>query len=66
MKRSKPLPTLSSTGRRYLDRTRGARLQSPGIERFVSERRRAPWLLAVAALFAAALLAAMIWFSRGG
>jgi len=66
MKRSKPLPNLSSTGRRYLDQTRRARLASPGIERFVPERRRSPWLLAVAALLAAALVAAMLWFSRGG
>ncbi len=61
---SKPMPSLSPTGRRYLDQTRGARLASPGIERFVRERGRFPGLVIVAALLAAALVAAVVWLSR--
>lgn len=61
---SKPMPSLSPTGRRYLDQTRGARLASPGIERFVRDRGRFPGRLVVAALLAAALIAAIIWLSR--
>ena len=30
------MPTLRDTGRRYLDGTGRARLQSPGLERFIS------------------------------
>lgn len=60
----KPMPSLSSTGRRYLDQTRGARLASPGIERFARERGRFPGLVVVAALLAAALVAAIVWLSR--
>ncbi len=66
MRGGKRMPALPDTGRRYLDQTRGARLASPGIERFVRERRRAPRLLAVAALVVAAMVAAMIWLSQHG
>lgn len=60
------MPALPDTGRHYLDQTRRARLASPGIERFVRDRSRAPRLLLVAGLLAAALIAAMVWLSRGG
>ncbi len=62
----KGMPTLSDTGRKYLDQTRGARLQSPGIERFVPERRRSPRVVVAAVLLMAALVGAMVWLSRGG
>ena len=65
MKR-KGMPPLSDTGRRYLDQTRGARLQSPGIEKFVPERSRTPRMLIGAVLLAAALVGAMVWLSRAG
>ncbi len=65
MRAGKRMPALPDTGRRYLDQTRGARLASPGIERFVREKRRAPRAVVVAALLAAALIAAMIWLSHG-
>ena len=60
------MPALPDTGRHYLDRTRGAHLASPGIERFVRERGRSPRLLAIALLLAAALIAAMLLLSRNG
>jgi hypothetical protein len=66
MKRDRRMPPLPDTGRQYLDQTRGARLASPGIERYVPERRRAPRLIATAAALVAALVAAIIWLSRGG
>ncbi len=66
MKGGKRMPVLPVTGRHYLDETRRARLASPGIERFVREKSRAPRLIAVAAVLVAALIAAMIWLSRGG
>jgi hypothetical protein len=66
MRGGKRMPALPDTGRHYLDQTRGARLASPGIERYVRERSGAPVMLAVAAVLAAALIAAMIWLSRGG
>ncbi len=62
----KRMPALRDTGRLYLDQTRRARLASPGIERFVRERSRTPGLVVLAALLAAALIAGMIWLSRGG
>ena len=65
MKHGKRMPALPDTGRQYLDQTRGARLASPGIERFVSERSRAPRIIVVAVLLAG-LIAAMLWLSRGG
>jgi hypothetical protein len=58
------MPALPDTGRHYLDRTRGARLASPGLERFVPERSRTPRVIAVGVLLAAALVGAMIWLSR--
>ncbi len=66
MARDKRMPPLRDTGRLYLDQTRRARLASPGSERFVRERSRAPRLVVLAAVLAAALIAAMIWLSRGG
>lgn len=66
MGREKRMPALPDTGRQYLDQTRGARLASPGIERFRREKSRAPALITFAALLAAALVAAMLWLSRGG
>ncbi len=65
MKR-KGMPPLSDTGRRYLDQTRGARLQSPGIEKFVPERNRTPRLVVTAVLLVAAMIGAMVWLTRGG
>ncbi|WP_248362268.1 hypothetical protein [Anaeromyxobacter oryzae] len=55
-----PLPDLRDTGRRYLDGTRGARLASPGVERFVRPRRRGPALAAAGVALVAALVAAML------
>ncbi len=66
MKGAKRMPALPDTGRHYLDQTRRARLASPGIERFVRERRRAPRAAVLAALLAAALLAVMVWLARHG
>jgi hypothetical protein len=63
---AKRMPSLSSTGRRYLDETRRVRLASPGIERFVPERKKAPRLIAVAVALVVALVGAMIWLSRAG
>jgi len=65
MKR-KGMPALSDTARRYLDQTRGARLQSPGIEKFVPERSRTPGLVVTAVLLVAAMVGAMVWFTRSG
>ncbi len=61
--RRKGMPELSDTGRRYFDQTRGARLQSPGIEKFVPEKNRTPARVVVAVLLVAALVGAMIWLS---
>jgi hypothetical protein len=63
---AKRMPNLSSTGRRYLDETRRVRLASPGIERFVPERRRAPRMIAAAVALVLALVGAMLWLSRAG
>ncbi len=65
MKR-KDMPPLSDTGRRYFDQTRGARLQSPGIEKFVPPRNRTPGLVVTAVLLVAAMVAAMVWLTRAG
>ena len=59
------MPALPETGRHYVEDTRRARLASPGIERFVPAKSRAPRYLTAAALLVAALLAAMVWLSRG-
>jgi hypothetical protein len=64
--RRKGMPALSTTGRRYLDRTRGARLASPGLEKYVPARSRTPRMVVAAVLLVAALVGAMLWFSRGG
>ncbi len=56
------LPELPDTGRRYLDGTQRARLASPGIERFVPERRGGR--LAALGLAALAVLAgAAAWLA---
>jgi hypothetical protein len=60
------LPDLAPTGRRYLDDTLRARLQSPGIERYATKGSgtgRGTRLL-LAALLAAGLVAAMVWLAR--
>lgn len=64
MKGEKRLPDLRSTGRQYLDQTRGARLAGPGLERFVREKSRVPRLIG-AGLLVVALIALMIWLSSG-
>ncbi len=66
MKGERRMPALPDTGRHYLDQTRRARLASPGLERFVREKSRAPRILLLAVLLAAALIASMIWLSRNG
>jgi hypothetical protein len=63
---AKRMPSLSTTGRRYLDETRRVRLASPGIERFVPERKRAPRMIAAALVLVLALVGAMVFLSRGG
>jgi hypothetical protein len=60
----KGLPSLSDTDRRYFDQTRGARLRSPGLEKFVPQRNRTPARLLAAVLLVAALVGAMLWLSR--
>jgi hypothetical protein len=64
MARSRRLPDLPDTGRRYVENTLHARLASPGIERF----RRAPGpggaRVVLGAAVIAALLAAMLWLAR--
>ncbi|HET8539184.1 MAG TPA: hypothetical protein VFL83_04870 [Anaeromyxobacter sp.] len=60
----KRLPDLSDTGRRYVENTIRARLQSPGVERYPRSRRRGGGRVALAALLVAALVGAMIWFAR--
>jgi hypothetical protein len=52
----KRLPDLRETGRMYVDRTRGGRLVSPGLERHVVSRRRVPVLLVAAVLLVALAL----------
>ena len=59
------MPALADTGRHYVEQTRRARLGSPGIERFVAPRSRLPRLLGGAAVVLAALLAALLFLSRG-
>ena len=63
---AKRMPTLSTTGRRYLDETRRVRLASPGLERFVPARSRAPRMIAAAVVLVLALIGAMVLLSRGG
>jgi len=61
------LPTLRDTGRRYLDGTGRARLQSPGLERFTPDRGgRAMRALAIAITLVVVLVGAMLfyWTSR--
>jgi hypothetical protein len=58
----KRLPTLSETGRRYVEHTQRARLASPGVERYAPRRGRAGRVLAVL-LALAALVAAMLWLA---
>ncbi len=64
--KSKRMPPLPETGRHYLDATRGAKLASPGIERYVRPRSRTPRMIAAAAVLVAALVAAMLWLSGAG
>ncbi len=59
--RSKRLPDLPDTGRRYRDDTMRARLASPGIERFARRRGGSRALAAVLAV--AAAVAAVLWLS---
>ena len=62
--RSKRLPDLPDTGRRYRDDTMRARLASPGIERFAGRRGGGRALGALAVIAAiAAIAAAVKWLS---
>ncbi len=63
---AKRMPSLSTTGRRYLDETRRVRLASPGIERFVPEKKKGPRLVAVAFVLVLLLVGAMLVLSRAG
>jgi hypothetical protein len=66
MSKRPDLPELEATGRRYRDDTLRVRLQSPGIERYgprSGSLSRGGRLL-VAALVAAGLVAAMLFFMR--
>jgi hypothetical protein len=56
----KQLPGLPDTGRRYLDQTVRARLQSPGITRY-PPRRGHGGRIAFAVIVAAAVIAAMLF-----
>ncbi|HTN53050.1 MAG TPA: hypothetical protein VML50_11645 [Anaeromyxobacter sp.] len=62
--KGKRLPSLSSTGRRYVEATRRARLASPGVERFEPPRRRGVGTVVVAVLIAAALIGAFLLLAR--
>ncbi len=57
------MPQLGETGRRYVENTMRARLATPGILRYRSERPRTARNVALAALFAAALLASLLWLA---
>ncbi len=60
MPRDKRMPPLPDTGRHYLDQTRGARLASPGIERYVPARKKSPRTVVVAVVLVLALVGAML------
>ncbi len=60
---AKRMPSLSTTGRRYLDETRRVRLASPGIERYVPARKKSPRTVVVAVVLVLALVGAMAFFS---
>jgi hypothetical protein len=63
----KALSTLSTTGRKYLESTHGARLASPGIEHYPGEKRRGPGrTLVLAAVLVLALVGAMLWLVSSG
>ena len=57
--------TLSSTGRKYLDGTARARLQSPGIEHYPARKPGPGRAVALAALLVAALVGLMVWWTVG-
>jgi hypothetical protein len=59
------LPPLPDTGRRYLDNTVRARLQSPGIERYRPPRGPGR-AIAIAAALLGLLLAAIVWLALEG
>ncbi len=61
----KRMPELRDTGRRYLEETQRPRLASPGVERYVPDRRRGPGSVVVAAILAAALIGALAWLGLG-
>jgi len=61
----KRAPTLSSTGRKYLDGTARARLQSPGIQHYPARKAGPGRAIALAAAIVAALVGAMLWWTFG-
>ncbi len=56
----KQLPDLPDTGRRYLDHTVRARLESPGITRY-PPRQGPGGRIVLAVILAALVVAAMLW-----
>jgi len=58
------LPSLDSTDRHYVENTIRARLASPGILRYRSEKKpHTARTVVLAVLFAAALLGALVWLA---
>ena len=62
---AKKATTLSSTGRRYLDGTARARLQSPGIQHYPARKAGPGRAIALGALLVAALVGLMVWWTVG-
>ena len=59
----KRLPDLPDTGRLWVENTIRARLASPGVEKY-RRPHGSGGRVALAALFVAALVAAMVWLAR--
>ena len=57
---------LSTTGRKYLEGTARARLQSPGIEHYPSRKGGPLRAVALAAAIFAVLVGLMVWWMGGG
>jgi hypothetical protein len=56
---------LSTTGRKYLEGTARARLQSPGIERYPARKGGPLPAVALAVVIVGVLVGLMLWWMRG-
>ena len=65
MAKKDDLTPLSSTGRKYLDGTARARLQSPGIEHYPSRGAGRARTIAIAVVLAAALVGVLLRGMQG-